>query len=128
MKFAIAVHGTPLHSQAAESACHFPRAALAAGHYIQRVFFYHDGVRLAFTEESSPDEQQRIAVLWSELKSVHQVELAVCVGAATRRNLLPEAGPSDTGNSSLYPDFEIVGLGQLIDAIVQADRFITFAE
>ena len=128
MNFSITVYGAPPQSQAAESAYRFACAALTAGHHIERVFFYHEGVRLAFEEENTPDEQQRIVALWSELKAAHQLELAVCVGAATRRDLLPEAGTADTGSSSLHPDFEIVGLGQLIDAIVQADRFITFAE
>ena len=45
--FAIAVHGAPYGSQAADSALRFARAALAAGHRIERVFFYHDGVYTA---------------------------------------------------------------------------------
>jgi len=44
MKFGILVNEGPYQHQASDSAYLFCKAALAKGHEIHRVFFYHDGV------------------------------------------------------------------------------------
>ena len=44
MKFAILVNEGPYQHQASDTAYHFTKAALATGHEVVRVFFYHDGV------------------------------------------------------------------------------------
>ena len=44
MKFGIVVNEGPYTHQASDSAYQFAKAALAKGHEITRVFFYHDGV------------------------------------------------------------------------------------
>jgi tRNA 2-thiouridine synthesizing protein D len=127
LSISVAVHGNP-DSASLKSAIGFISAALAAGHSIYRVFFYHDGARIA-------DEVANLSILDSdsqralaELKKREDVELAICVGAATRRGLLSQPESGTAGNTSeLDPVFEVVGLGQLIDAIVQSDRFVTFA-
>ena len=47
MKFSVMVNEGPYTHQAADTAYHFTRAVLDAGHEIFRVFFYHDGVHMA---------------------------------------------------------------------------------
>ena len=44
MKFGIVVNEGPYQHQASDSAYLFAKAAIAAGHEVWRVFFYHDGV------------------------------------------------------------------------------------
>ena len=44
MKFNLLVSEGPYTHQASDSAFNFAAAALAAGHEVMRVFFYHDGV------------------------------------------------------------------------------------
>ena len=44
MKFAIQINASPYHSNAGQTAYQFINAALALGHEIIRVFFYHDGI------------------------------------------------------------------------------------
>ena len=74
-----------------------------------------------------PSHQQiAMQTAWTDLKHQNGLELVICIGAATRRGLIDENNPTDTKN--IHPTFEVVGLGQLIDAIVKSDRFITFAE
>src|SRR5690625_7884121 len=45
--FGIMVLGSPWSTQSVGSALRFAQAALAAGHRVLRVFFYHEGVQAA---------------------------------------------------------------------------------
>jgi tRNA 2-thiouridine synthesizing protein D len=129
MKFAISVHGSPHGSAAALSACRFAQAAIGAGHQIVRVFFYHEGVRVADGLAVSPQEEDSVLQQWVALHEDSGVELAVCIAAALKRGILNEHERVryEKTAASVHPAFEIVGLGQLIDALIQADRAITFA-
>ena len=95
------------------SALAFLTAWLQAGHQVHRVFFYHDAVL----------EAADIRSAWKTLSDRHGIELAVCVGAAERRG----AGAAVDARYPIRAPFEIVGLGQLVEAIDRSDRFITFA-
>ena len=54
MKFGLLVSEGPYTHQASDSAYQFAMAALAKGHEIQRVFFYHDGVNNATRHTEPP--------------------------------------------------------------------------
>ena len=47
MNFAIAIHGDAATSESPQLALRFAQAAIAKGHTIHRVFFYHAAVSLA---------------------------------------------------------------------------------
>lgn len=129
MNFALAVHGAPYSSQASTTALRFARAAVAAGHAIPRVFFYHDGVHAASSLTVPPQDEPSAQPGWVELAREHDIELAVCIAAALKRGLVnaEERDRYELPGSNVHPAFAIVGLGQLLDAIVTTDRFITFA-
>lgn len=129
MKFAIAVHGAPFSTEASATALRFVRAALDSGHQISRVFFYHDGVHSGSALAVAPQDEAEAVAGWVELSDAHQVELTVCISAAAKRGLVDEAERRrlDLPGANLHPAFTLVGLGQLIDAIVTSDRFVTFA-
>jgi tRNA 2-thiouridine synthesizing protein D len=129
MNIALAVHGAPYSSQASATALRFARAALAAGHRIPRVFFYHDGVHTASALAVPPQDEPSPAPGWTELADQHGVELAVCIAAALKRGLVNAEEQQRYGlaASNLHPAFAIVGLGQLLEAIGTTDRFVTFA-
>ena len=126
--FAIVVHGALPDSQAALSALALARAAVADGHQILRVFFYHQAVTIANALRVTPSDEPDDAELWLAFAREHDLELAVCVAAAQRRGIVREAERARYAlpASNLRPGFELVGLGQLIDATTQADRTITF--
>ena len=130
MKFAIQVNAGPYTHQASDSAWHFTEAALRAGHEIVRVFFYHDGVNNGTRLSVPPQDDRNISERWSELAKTHDVELILCVAAAQRRGLLDEDEAKRAGKDSnnMAPGFQISGLGQLIDAGIQADRLIVFGD
>lgn len=129
MKLAIAIHGAPYSSQAAATALRFARSALAAGHRIGRVFFYHDAVHGASSLTVPPQDEPSPMPGWVELAQSHQIELAVCIAAALKRGVVDanEQHRYELAASNLAPPFNIVGLGQLIEAIGSSDRFVTFA-
>ncbi len=130
MKFSILINEGPYTHQASDSAYHFTEAALRAGHEIVRVFFYHDGVYNGTRLSVPPQDDRNVSERWSALGQEHSLELILCVAAAQRRGLLDEDEARRAGKDSnnIAPGFEISGLGQLIDAGIQADRLVVFGD
>lgn len=130
MKFAILVNEGPYTHQASDSAYQFVRAALAKGHEVIRVFFYHDGVNNATRLTVPPQDDRHIVNRWSALAQEHGIDLVVCIAAAQRRGLLDENEAKRQGKdaNNIAPGFRISGLGQLVEAGIQADRLVTFGD
>ena len=130
MRFAIQVNEGPYTHQAADTAYHFTEAALNAGHEIVRVFFYHDGVNNGTRLSVPPQDDRNVSERWSALGEKHDLDLILCVAAAQRRGLLDEDEAKRAGKNgdNIAPGFQISGLGQLIDAGIQADRLIVFGD
>ena len=130
MKFGILVSEGPYSHQASDTAFQFVKAALDKGHEIFRVFFYHDGVNNATRLTVPPQDDRNIVKRWSELAALHQLDLVVCIAAAQRRGLMDAAEARRNGKDAdnLAPGFRISGLGQLIEAGVQADRLVVFGD
>jgi tRNA 2-thiouridine synthesizing protein D len=128
MKFAIQVNTSPYQSNAGHTAYQFIKAALAQGHEVFRVFFYHDGIYHAFKYTTPPDDELQFTAQWSELAQQHQLDLVVCISAAQRRGLLcsDEAKRQGKVDNDLADGFRISGLGQLVEATLVTDRFIVF--
>ncbi len=119
MKIGVLVNEGPYTHQASDSAYQFVQAALAKGHRIYRVFFYHDGVYNATRLTEPPQDDRHVVNRWSKLAEEHGVDLVVCVAAALRRGLVED---------NLAPGFRISGLGQLVEAGIQADRLVVFGD
>lgn len=128
MKFAIQVNASPYQSNVGLTAYRFINAALAQGHEIFRVFFYHDGVYHAFKYATPPDDELQFTSQWSELARRYRIDLVVCISAAQRRGLLcaDEAKRQGKIDDDLAEGFRIAGLGQWVEATLEADRFIVF--
>ena len=114
MRIDLLVQGAPLETGAPQRALNFAQAVVAAGHRVGRVFFYKDAVGIANRFAS---DESGVCAGWRELAADADFELAVCVAAAGRRGIDSE---------SLTQGFTIVGLGQLIEAIEQGDRLVSF--
>jgi len=130
MKFSIQVNEGPYTHQASDSAYKFVSAALEKGHEIYRVFFYHDGVNNATRLTTPPQDDRNVVNRWSDLAEKHGVDLVVCVAAAQRRGIADadEAKRNGKDADNLAPGFRISGLGQLIEAGIQADRLVVFGD
>lgn len=119
MKFGVLLNEGPYQHQAADSAYQFCKAAIAKGHEVQRVFFYHDGVINATRLTEPPQDDRNIVARWSKLAEEHKVDLVVCVAAGLRRGIKDEV---------LAPGFRIAGLGQLVDSGMKSDRLVVFGD
>ena len=128
MKFGILVNEGPYTHEASDTAYQFAKAALAKGHEIYRVYFYHDGVNNATRLTVPPQDDRNIVKRWSELAARHKLDLVVCIAAAQRRGLMDKSEAKRNGKDAdnIAPGFRISGLGQLIEAGIQADRLVVF--
>lgn len=114
MRIDLLVQSAPFGGGASPNALRFARAAIAAGHAIGRVFFYKEAVAIG-NRHASDDEGTRAD--WVALAAEGGFELAICVAAAARRGVVEE---------SVADGFAIVGLGQLIEAIEDGERLVSF--
>lgn len=129
MKFALQVNSAPYSGQGSETAYRFAMAALQDGHEIIRVFFYFDGIYNALALSGPPDDEKDLVKRWSCLAIRQKIDLAVCISAATRRGIVQ---PEDGGNPGLpfliARGFRISGLGQWVEAGIDADRLLVFGD
>ncbi len=130
MKFGIVVNEGPYTHQASDTAYNFAKSALAKGHEIARVFFYHDGVNVGTRLSIPPQDDRQIQEQWSALAKDHGVDLVICIAAAQRRGMLDENEATRQGKdaNNIAEGFRISGLGQLIEMGIQCERTITFGD
>jgi len=130
MKFSIQVNEGPYQHQAADSAYQFTKTALEKGHEVFRVFFYHDGVNNGTRLTTPPQDDRHITNRWIDLGEKYDLDMVVCVAAAQRRGVVDDDEAKRQGKdaTNLAPGFRISGLGQLIEAGIQADRLMVFGD
>ena len=94
------------------------------------MFFYHDGVNNGTRFTAPPQDDRHLVNRWSELGQEHNIDLVVCVAAAQRRGIIDEEEAKRHGKdgNNIAPGFRISGLGQLIEAGIQADKLIVFGD
>ena len=128
MIFTVAVHGAPYAGFANHHALGFCESLLQQGHQLNRVFFYHEGVLTGLNSRVVPQDEVDVVQRWLDLKEQYAVELAVCIANALKRGVInaSEQTRYNKPAATLRPEFELVGLGQLIDAIAHSDRYVEF--
>lgn len=115
MKFSLIVYSAA-DAAGSTTALNFARAVLAQGHKLYRVFFYGDGVSNgAQPDASGSSAQVTLTHHWNSLAAQYAVDLVLCVTAAEQR-----------GISAPAEGFQLSGLGQLVDAVANSDRCLTF--
>lgn len=89
-----------------------------------RVFFYQDGVNVANRLQWVPDDQRNLSQEWAKLS----IRLPVCVSAALARGITDHenAQRHQLILDNLAQGFELVGLGELADAVQRTDRLVRF--
>ncbi|MYA37394.1 MAG: sulfurtransferase complex subunit TusD [Gammaproteobacteria bacterium] len=128
MIFTIVVHAPPYSSEAAGTALRFAEAVLRGGHEIYRIFFFADGVHNANRLTVVSRDEVNLQDQWRELIGKHGLDGTVCVSSAINRGIVDaeQAERHELDGSSMHPEFEIGGLGQLIDASLNSDRTVSF--
>ncbi|WP_022952322.1 sulfurtransferase complex subunit TusD [Leucothrix mucor] len=130
MKYTLMINEGPYQHQSSDTALQFARAALAKGHEIFRVFFYHDGVNNGTRLSVPPRDDRQVQQAWSDLAKEHNLDLVICIAAAQRRGLMDAAESKRQGldGDNILEGFRISGLGQLIEGGIQSDRTLVFGD
>lgn len=89
-----------------------------------RVFFYQDAVATANALQWVPDDQRQLTSEWQKLA----IRLPVCVSAALARGITDQenAQRHNIQQHNLAEGFELVGLGELADAVQSSRCLIQF--
>lgn len=128
MRYTLLVTGPAYGTQQASSALLFSRALLQAGHQLESVFFYRDGVLNANQLTAPASDEVDVVREWQQLQQSHGVTLNICVAAALRRGIADaqEASRLQLSGSNLQPGFVLSGLGALAEASLTCDRLVQF--
>ncbi|MCY4128768.1 MAG: sulfurtransferase complex subunit TusD [Gammaproteobacteria bacterium] len=121
MQISILVQGSPTSTRACHTALDFANSVVDSEHDIFRVFFYQDAVTIgARYLDTSPDEPN-LQSRWVALGKHQNFELVLCVSAAQRRGI-----SQDVDHDTIADGFAVSGLGQLIEAMLESDRLVSF--
>jgi tRNA 2-thiouridine synthesizing protein D len=128
MNFTLLITGNPVSGNAARSALAFARAAIEAGHRIDRVFLHGEGVYLANQLATPPQDETNLARQWLKFITDNSVECTTCIASGLRRGVVDqdEADRYKLGSSNLFKEMPLGGLGQLMGSISSSDRLIQF--
>lgn len=128
VSYTLVISGAPYSSQAPQSALAFAKAAVAAGHKLDRVFLYGDGVHLASSLASPPSDEVSWAQAWCSFLTETQTPGIACIASALRRGILDEAEKKryERPASNLLAPFEIAGLGEWVEGTAHSSRVIYF--
>ncbi|PCJ26069.1 MAG: sulfurtransferase complex subunit TusD [SAR86 cluster bacterium] len=128
MKFSIVIYAAPYSSEAAATALRFSQAALKNGHEVYRLFFFGDGVHNASRLTVVSQDEKNIQQQWQQLIDEHKLDCVVCVSSAIKRGIVDktESTRYEMNAVSAHENFEVAGLGQLIDATLNSDRVVNF--
>ncbi|MDX1455984.1 MAG: sulfurtransferase complex subunit TusD [Marinobacter sp.] len=127
-QFTLVITGAPYTSQAPQTALHFARAAIAAGHTIDRVFLYGDGVQLATNLACVPSDEPNWHRSWSEFLHAANIPAVACIASALRRGVINEEERAryERDASNLAPPFQLLGLGEWVESVASASKVIYF--
>ena len=128
MKFSLLVLGAPYSTQSVGTALRYANAVIDKGHQLYRVFFYHDAVNTANELITPPQDDINLPLQWQQLAEQHQIDLVVCIASALKRGTInqTESERYEKRTHNLLPGFDISGLGQLVEAMVESDRLVSF--
>ncbi|MGQ9425291.1 sulfurtransferase complex subunit TusD [Gilvimarinus sp. F26214L] len=125
MKFSLAVYASPFATDSARTALHFAQAVLDGGDELYRIFFFSEGVLNGVAAaEDGTSKADLLRREWQALVEHAKLDAVVCVNSAQKRSIGIDT--ETDGRLPLASGFVVGGLGQLIDARVNSDRFITF--
>ena len=110
------------------SALRFAEAAVASGHDLFRVFFFHDAVATGNAYTVTPQDQENLPKAWQSFAQQHKVDMVLCISSALRRGIVNqrEAERYSLSGGNAMDSFDLSGLGQWVEAMLVSDRIMTF--
>lgn len=117
MRYVLAVKGEVYGSQAAYLSYQFAEKLLESGHQIDQVFFFQAGVSNANSLVNPANDEINLVGKWQTLAKNYRLSLHLCISAAQRRGIV---------ETNLAEPFILAGLGEFSQAVLKADRLLTF--
>ncbi|MDN6318686.1 MAG: sulfurtransferase complex subunit TusD [Marinobacter sp.] len=126
--FTLVITGAPYSSQAPQTALAFARAAISAGHTLDRVFLYGDGVHLASSLSTPPSDETHWPKEWAEFLEQNVIPGAACIASALRRGLVnsEEQKRYQLPANNILAPFIIAGLGEWVEGTMASSRVVYF--
>ncbi|CAG8999116.1 MAG: Sulfurtransferase TusD [Candidatus Celerinatantimonas neptuna] len=126
LSYTLLVTQPPYGREGGSTAFRFAREVVDAGHRLDTVFFYQDGVQHANMLLYPATDEVNLYHQWCDLASDSQCRLLVCVSAAERRGVIGENQAKTNGwtHFNIESPFVIAGLSELAIAMQQSDRFL----
>ncbi|MEG9530753.1 sulfurtransferase complex subunit TusD [Mannheimia indoligenes] len=125
MDYVLAIKSPVYGSQGAYLAYQVAEELLQAKHNIRQVFFFQEGVSNANTLVNPASDEINLIEKWQKLAELHRLQLYLCIAAAQRRGIVDEQ-TSSSATTNLAQGFTLAGLGEFSQAVLKADRLITF--
>ena len=125
MNYVLAIRQPVYGSQGAYLAYQLAQALLAEGHQLRQVFFMQDAVSTGNALVYPANDEFHLQKAWQKLAAQHQFPLHLCVAAAQRRGVVNGQSAADGQSHNLAEGFELAGLGEFSQAVLQADRVLT---
>lgn len=127
MKYTVILQASP-SSDISRSALAFCQALITAGHRLERLFLYGDGVLNSSANLVMPQDELNLVEQWQAFLSEHEVDAVVCIASALKRGILDDAECQRYQKSAavLAAPFNLSGLGQLVESSTSSDRLVTF--
>lgn len=125
MDYVLAVKSPVYGSQASFLAYQVAEELLRANHRISQVFFFQDGVSNANILVNPASDEIHLVEMWKNLAKSHRLSLHLCIAAAQRRGVVDEQSSHNQANN-LAEYFTLAGLGEFSQAVLKADRLLTF--
>ncbi|MEE4278171.1 MAG: DsrE family protein [Halieaceae bacterium] len=123
MRFTLLVLSAPDFGCANRHALRFARAVIDGGHELACVFFQDRGVLTALKDCESAQAEEDLRSAWQGIARDGDADLAVCSASAAR------FGVADGRRAdNILDGFALSGLGDLVMARGDSDRFLTFAD
>lgn len=86
---------------------------------------FQEGVSNANTLVNPASDEINLIEKWQKLAELHRLQLHLCIAAAQRRGIVDEQ-TSSSATTNLAQGFTLAGLGEFSQAVLKADRLLTF--
>ncbi|WGE89130.1 sulfurtransferase complex subunit TusD [Actinobacillus arthritidis] len=125
MDYVLAIKSPVYSAQGAYLAYQVAEALLGAEHNIIQVFFFQDGISNANALVNPASDEINLLEKWQHLAKLHGLPLHLCISLAQRRGVV-DYQTSKTQQTNLAEGFILAGLGEFSQAVLKADRLLSF--
>ena len=117
MQYVLAIKSPVYGAQGAYLAYQFAEKLLEKGHSIRQVFFFQNGVSNGNGLVDPASDELNLPLFWEKSAETHRLSLHLCIAASQRRGIREQ---------NLAEGFVLAGLGEFSQAVLEADRLVTF--